>query len=276
MNLPNPEASKHKLYLSSFDLTMPDADPALIASHGVCATDNEFIKLEWCAFKREECPTDALQQLRHNFQLERGDLYGECHATEFCLLASRERDPGFVESDRYKWIGAVALEDNVIVWAWVHPFFRGLGVLQSLMANWFIEHRGMPGAQRPLSKAMHMWYVSTVRNVVHSEHYMNWVIHHFCNELKEMGLFQDTIDALATEDKKRLFFLRNFLTALSDDAIERYRAMKIFIKIAADLPAFRAELHNHAGHYILSLPNGQMVKEILLMPIDELVEKLTP
>ena len=115
---------KHRLSHSNFDILAPKTTKLEVESNSIIRKDDDSCDLVWCAFNKSNVPKKAFDEIKLNFQKESCDLHGKDKSDVNLLLATTERDPKMKKSDRWRWIGGVAIEKGCINWCWIHPFFR--------------------------------------------------------------------------------------------------------------------------------------------------------
>lgn len=205
----------HKLQRSDFNITAPTTTDVEVVKNSIIEKTDGVTSLVWCKFTKETVPRIAWDEMCINFQKEVCDLKGEDASDVKLMLAATELNPGFKKSNRWRWIGAVSIEKGTISWAWIHPYFRGEGILTALFLNWYIYEYGRLVVQPPLTKKMQRCITSTEKLILSDDVYLGIIIEKFRANLLKIGANQVKVKEMDNNTLIRIMGVHQSITTLS-------------------------------------------------------------
>lgn len=147
------EKECHKFGLSTFNLTVPDADLDFLEKHYVMKMSSPFLNYYVTKHNGINEIKDVYTHLEKNFQIERGDLIHYCDPDVVFLFSINELDEKMTLSNRYKFVGYLTAHQDVIQIIWLHPFIRSKGIISSFLYQYGLKEN-MVAIQPPFSKSM--------------------------------------------------------------------------------------------------------------------------
>jgi hypothetical protein len=139
----------HKKTFTNFEINVPSAIESVFLPNVI----REIGSLYICKHTNLNNVRSVFNLLKENYEREICDLTTFSDPSAIYLFVIRLLNPGLNPSNKFRYVGFIEVNDDIIQLAWLHPFLRNQGLMKTFLI-WYATNENCLIIQPPVHRSI--------------------------------------------------------------------------------------------------------------------------